>query len=96
MTVNTLGITIAGTIQPDGSLQLDEPANLPPGPVQVTLRSIQTALPGETQRLPDGPWPDESIPAPFDLPRYGPSRRVCARRGTERLPDPIFIKPFPD
>jgi hypothetical protein len=30
---------IDGTLQPDGSLRLAHPARLPPGPVQVTIRS---------------------------------------------------------
>lgn len=90
MTVKTLDITVPGTIKPDGSLQLDQPANLPPGPVQVTLRSTPTTLQCETPRQPDGPWSDESVSAPFDLPRPAQARRVRTRRGTLRLPDPVF------
>ena len=92
MTMKTLDITVAGTIKPDGSLQLDEPANFPPGPVQVTLRSIPTTLPSEAPRRPDGPWSDESISAPFDLPRPAQARPVHTRRGTLRLPDPVFAE----
>ena len=43
-------------------------------------------------REPDGFWPDESISAPFDLPHYGPVRRVTVQPATgPYLPDPVFI-----
>jgi hypothetical protein len=89
MTVNAADITIAGMIRPDGSLELEQQPNLPPGPVQVTLRSIPVAT--RMPRRPDEPWPDESVPAPFDLPRPAPARRVHPRRATLRLPDTAFI-----
>ena len=92
MTMASLEITIEGTIKPDGSIELDQPSNLPPGPVQITLRRIPATLPSEISRQPDGPWPDESISAPFDLPRTGQSRTVRTRVGTLRLPDPVIVE----
>jgi len=38
MTTNT--IEIQGTLQPDGTLLLDEKPNLPPGRVKVTVESV--------------------------------------------------------
>ena len=87
MTLATLEITIDGIIKPDGSIELNQPSSLPPGPVQITLRRIPITLPTEDSRRPDGPWPDESITAPFDLPRLVESRSVRVRIGTLRLPD---------
>ncbi len=87
MTLATLEITIDGTIKPDGSIELNHPSNLPPGPVKITLRRIPIRLSTEEIRLPDGPWSDENIPTPFDLTRLGESRPVRTRAGTRRLPD---------
>jgi hypothetical protein len=42
-----------------------------------------------TERLPDIPWEDESIPAPFDLPRPDEVERVRPRAAAERLPEPL-------
>jgi hypothetical protein len=46
-------VTLHGVVQPDGSLVLDQPTNLPAGPVTVVLRSEHAAMenPGE------GWWP---------------------------------------
>ncbi len=90
MTMATLEITIDGTIKPDGSIELNQPSSLPPGPVQITLRRIPITLPTEEIRRPDGPWSDENITVPFDLPRLGESRPVRTRPGTLRLPDSII------
>jgi hypothetical protein len=38
---------VRGTLKPDGTLELMEKPNLPPGPVQVTLQAVQEARPGE-------------------------------------------------
>jgi hypothetical protein len=40
-------------------------------------------------RLPDPPFLSEEISAPFDLPRPGPSFRVKASPGGQRLPEPL-------
>jgi hypothetical protein len=42
-----------------------------------------------TERLPDIPWLDESIPAPFDLPRPDEVERVQPRAAAERLPESL-------
>ena len=47
---------------------------------------------GPLQREPGGFWLDESISAPFDLPRSGTPRPVKVSCATKpRLPDPVFI-----
>jgi hypothetical protein len=38
-------LTIQGTVNPDGSLALDEKITLPPGRVQVTLAPLEKPLP---------------------------------------------------
>jgi hypothetical protein len=81
-------IVLEGLLKPDGSLELRNPPVFPPGRVRVTLE----ALPGptaEAERWPDPPWPEESVPAPFDLPPPLRAERVQARQVTERLPDPF-------
>jgi hypothetical protein len=40
-------ITVKGTLKPDGSLELDERPNLPPGRVEVVLRAEAEAVPKE-------------------------------------------------
>lgn len=73
-------IEIDGTLQADGKLILDEKPALPPGRVRVVLRTL-------AERLPDLPWSDDSISAPFDLPREGAVVRIQARAVLERLPE---------
>ena len=82
MIANT--IEIEGTLQADGQLILDEKPALPPGRVRVTLQAL-------VERFPDGPWTDEGIPAPFDLPREGAVVRIQVRAFQERLPEPPII-----
>ena len=79
-----LPIVLNGVLNADGSLKLDHRPELPPGRVRVTLQLLPEAL-----RLPDPPWNDESVPAPFDLPRFGTAERVLPRLAGERLPDPF-------
>ena len=74
-------IEIEGTLEADGRLILDEKPALPPGRVRVALRPL-----ANTERLPDAPWPDDAIPAPFDLPREGTVDRIQPRTVSERLP----------
>jgi hypothetical protein len=38
---------IRGTVLADGSLHLSSPVNLPPGPVEVLVRPVEVAKPGE-------------------------------------------------
>jgi hypothetical protein len=78
MIANT--IQIEGTLRADGQLILDEKPALPPGRVRVAMQALAA-------RLPDAPWADDSIPAPFDLPREGAVVRVQVRAVPERLPD---------
>ena len=84
MIANT--IEVAGTLQANGQLILDEKPALPPGRVRVALQPL---VEKETlaERLPDVPWLDDSISAPFDLPRLGAVVRVHPRAVAERLPE---------
>lgn len=82
-------IEIQGTLQPDGKLILDERPPLPPGRVRVAIQAV-VEPPPKSDRLPDEPWLDTSISAPFDLPRSGVLVRVQPRLLAERLPE------FPD
>jgi len=79
----TYPIVVRGILQPDGTVNLEESPNLPPGPVQVTLQQI----PRQIHRLPDPPLEDPSALPPLDLPRMGPIRPVHPVRVTKRLPD---------
>ena len=51
-------VVVRGTLQPDGSLRLDEAPDLPPGPVVVTLQAVAEP---EESRLVRGSL-DESTP----------------------------------
>jgi hypothetical protein len=86
--MSTSSIVLDGLLKPDGTLQFDIPPCLPPGRVRVTLQPLGEGVTG-VERLPDVPWPDESIPAPFDLPRPDEVERVQPRAVAERLPEPL-------
>ena len=89
-----------GVLRPDGWIELLDPTGLPSEPIEVDI-SVTVLKPTTTNsvpptkpwtREPGGFWPDESISAPFDLPRPGIPHRVTARPATKpRLPDPIFL-----
>jgi hypothetical protein len=43
-------IVLHGHIRPDGTLQIDERVNLPPGPIQVTVEASSETQTGEDTR----------------------------------------------
>lgn len=45
--MNTQIVTVAGTLQPDGTLQLDYKPNLSPGRVQVIVQPLAPRSPGQ-------------------------------------------------
>lgn len=89
-----------GVLRPDGWIELLDPPDLPAEPCEVEI-TLSVSKPTTTDsvpptkpwtREPGGFWPDESISAPFDLPRYGIARPVTVRKATgPYLPDPVFI-----
>lgn len=79
-------IYLDGTLKSDGSLEFDVRPPLPPGRVRVALQPLATVR--ETIRLPDPPWLDDCIAAPFDLPYPTTSQQVQPRLVAERLPEP--------
>jgi hypothetical protein len=81
-------IVLNAVLRPDGTLALDSQPPLPPGPVRVTLESL-SELEAKAVRLPDPPWLDESVSAPFDLPHFGRIVPVRPRLATDRLPEPF-------
>ena len=81
-------IILEGVLKADGTLELQSRPQLPPGRVRVKLELLPQAN-SKAERMPDLPWPDDTIPAPFDLPRPRP-QRVDARAVNERLPDPLL------
>ena len=97
----TVTMVAQGVLRPDGLIELLGPVDLPlePRPVTVTVtdREATTVVPSTAaprrQREPGGFWLDESISAPFDLPRPGTPRPVKAVRATQpRLPDPGYCE----
>ncbi len=60
------GIVLDGDLRADGTIALDTYPPLPPGRVRVTVETLATA-PLPSGRLPDPPWLDDCISAPFDL-----------------------------
>lgn len=77
-------VIVFGTLHPDGTIRLDPLPPMPPGPVQVTIRRVQSH-----QRLPDSPVDDLENTPPVDLPRMGALRSVDPVRVVEHLPDPL-------
>ena len=88
---------VPGLILPDGTLQLTGACSMPPGPVEVVLRSIATgspSLPARTVRVPDY-IDDPYIVAPFDLPRTGPMQRIVPKvMDSYPLPEPHDLEEF--
>lgn len=84
--MSTVSTVIDGVLRSDGTLELDAPPQMPPGRVRVTLEPLVESRKG-SQRLPDEPWLDDSISAPFDLPRPNATTRVQPRYLAERLPE---------
>ena len=48
--MNTTQITLRGTVRPDGTLDLETPVSLPPGPVSVTINTVSSQEPGALRR----------------------------------------------
>jgi hypothetical protein len=48
--MSTQPVILHGQIRPDGSLQIEEKINLPPGPVNVTLETATQVKPRESTR----------------------------------------------
>ena len=83
-----MSIVLEGIVKADGTLELRDHPKLPPGPVRLTLEvAAQSSKGGEY--VPDPPWLDESIPAPFDLPLPATPRHIQARSVRELLPAPF-------
>jgi hypothetical protein len=75
-----------GFLQADGTIRLDRPPQMPPGPIQIVIRS--TSRPHE--RLPDFPLDDASLSPTFvELPRSGVTQTVQPVRVLQRLPNPF-------
>jgi hypothetical protein len=49
--MNQTQVEVQGTLQPDGTLVLDEKPNLPPGKVRVVLQSQAAAVPPQENLL---------------------------------------------
>lgn len=90
--MSALPIILDGLLKPDGTLEFDAPPGLPSGRVRVTLEFVEERR-DLMERLPDAPWADDNIPAPFDLPRPGVIELVQPRFVAERLPEPADLIP---
>jgi len=81
-------VVVDGVLKADDTIELANHPALPPGPVRVRLESLAEAGQG-AEILPDPPWEDESISAPFDLPLPGSPKPVVLREVAEVLPAPF-------
>jgi len=54
--MNTQSLVLHGRIQADGTLQIEEKVNLPPGPVSVTVRSVTASKQTPTLRVLEDIW----------------------------------------
>jgi len=82
-------LVLDGNLKADGTIQLDRLPGVRPGRVRITLRPLFASEPG-VACLPDGPWQDEAISAPVDLPLSGSFDRVTLRQAHALLPDPLL------
>jgi hypothetical protein len=82
-------LVLHGNLGSDGTIRLDTTPDLPPGRIRITLRLLPP-LNSEAIHLPDGPWLDDAISAPGDLPLSGVPERVFPREALELLPDPYM------
>ena len=78
-------VVVYGILQRDGTVRLDRPLGIQPGPIELTIRPI----PPRSERLPDLPFDDLCEAPPFDLPRSGVTWAVQPIRVLQRLPDPV-------
>ena len=101
-------VALNGLLKSDNTVLLEGTPGLPPGPVQVVLKRVRRegyrgtgaaeTTPvccregGASDRVPDAPLVDQSVPVPFDLPRPGKGEPVPVRQAAGRLPDPPFAE----
>lgn len=86
------GVTVRGTLKPDGTLELDEKLNLPAGRVQVTVQPLTaTAAPAEDwwEYLQRARAEREASGYPFMTEQEGQAYIEDLRSGDERL-DEIY------
>lgn len=88
MTTAATGVVLDGDLRADGTIALDRYPPLPPGRVRVTVQALGKSPPAAA-RLPDPPWLDDCISAPFDLPHFGEAQTVRPRPAEPRLPEPF-------
>ena len=86
-----LSVVVEGVLKADDTIELSSHPSLPPGPVRVKLEALSEAGNG-AELLPDPPWEDESIPAPFDLPLPGKPEPIVVREVAELLPEPFELR----
>ena len=88
MSTTSTEVVLDGDLRADGTIALDAYPPLPPGRVRVTVQPLAKTPPASA-RLPDPPWLDDCISAPFDLPHFGEAHLVQSRLGEPRLPEPF-------
>lgn len=57
--MNTAIVVVEGTVQPDGRLEVSQKVELPPGPVQVTVRPVaEPVQPDRFWKMMESIWAD--------------------------------------
>jgi hypothetical protein len=57
--MNSTAVVVEGRVQPDGRLEVAQKVNLPPGPVQVTVRPVaEPVQPDRFWRMMESIWAD--------------------------------------
>jgi hypothetical protein len=56
--MSTQPVILHGQIRPDGTLQVEEKVNLPPGPVSVTVQAVPAATRKRTLQVLEEIWAD--------------------------------------
>jgi hypothetical protein len=89
MTIGS-SVVLEGVLKPDGTVEFESRPALPPGRVRVIIERLPAPT-GGVERVPDSPWPDDTVPAPCDLPRPSVAQRIEPRAARERLPERLAL-----
>ena len=93
--MSTQQVSLHGEIQPDGTLQIEEKIDLPPGPVSVTVEAISTAARRRTMQVLGEIWAErktrgivgrskEEIDAEIDAMRAEDEKRMSEIESSHR------------
>jgi hypothetical protein len=81
----TSPVVAFGVLQADGTVRLNQPLAMPPGPSQMAIRPVTEPV----ERVPDLVVDDFIQPVSCNLPRLSAMQDIQPTHVLERLPDPL-------